>query len=230
MKLFKNICAIAVLATIPGAAMSESVGVQVIGTIKPVACTPVISNDGNIDYGIIPTTELNANTLTQLGNKQLTFTISCDAPTWLALKAVNGRPGSAAGVTNENGAYGGLAPTGVITDNGKYVVGLGMDGDKKIGGYNIMLDHITTDGDPVNNIYKLSSDATGAWKKMLVLPFYLKEEILSSWTTPSGWEPKIFTNMSGTLNVQAYINKASELDLKQPIKLDGQTTIELVYL
>lgn len=42
--------------------------------------------------------------------------------------------------------------------------------------------------------------------------------------------PRTFTNMSGTINVQAYINKTSELDISQPIELDGQTTIELVYL
>jgi hypothetical protein len=30
--------------------------------------------------------------------------------------------------------------------------------------------------------------------------------------------------------VQAYINKASELDLTKPIALDGLTTLELVYL
>jgi len=30
--------------------------------------------------------------------------------------------------------------------------------------------------------------------------------------------------------VQAYINKASELDLTKPVILDGLSTIELVYL
>lgn len=231
MNILLKTCVIAVLATISGTAISESVGVQVIGTIKPSACTPVISNGGNIDYGIISTATLSTDSLTQLENKQLTFSITCDAPTKLGLKAVNGRPGTAADASgDEDGPFGGLTPAGISTVNGGAVVGLGKNGDKKIGGYNIMMDRITADGDPVNNLYRLASSSSTSWKKMLYLPFYLKEEILTSWSKPSGDTPLIFTNMSGTINVRAYINKTSELDISQPITLDGQTTIELVYL
>ncbi|WP_099349903.1 DUF1120 domain-containing protein [Erwinia amylovora] len=231
MKLLTNACALAVLATFSGAAISESVGVQVVGTIKPAACTPVISNDGNIDYGTISTATLNPGSLTQLDNKQLTFSVNCDAPTRLALKAVNGRPGSAADARgDEDGPYGGFTPAGISNQNGNVVVGLGKSGDHKIGGYNIMMDRITANGDPVNNIYRYLSSGSTQWEKTSTLPFYLKGEILTSWSKPSEDGPRTFTNMSGTINVQAYINKTSELDISQPIELDGQTTIELVYL
>ncbi|CCG87337.1 DUF1120 domain-containing protein [Erwinia piriflorinigrans] len=231
MKSLINTCAVAALAIFSGTAISESVGVQVVGTIKPSACTPVISNDGNIDYGIISTATLSTDSLTQLDNKQLTFSITCDAPTKLGLKAVNGRPGTAAAARgDEDGHYGGFTPVGISAENGNVVVGLGKSGDKKIGGYNIMMDRITADGDPVNNLYRFTSSGSSSWDKMLFLPFYLKEEILTSWSKPSGNTPLTFTNMSGTINVRAYINKTSELDISQPIALDGQTTIELVYL
>ncbi|CAO96698.1 Conserved hypothetical protein (DUF1120) [Erwinia tasmaniensis Et1/99] len=204
---------------------------QVIGTIKPSACTPVISNGGNIDYGIISTATLSTDSLTQLENKQLTFSITCDAPTRLALKTINGRPGTAADARgDEDGPFGGFTPMGISVENGKAVVGLGKSRDKKIGGYNIMMDRIYADDNPVNYLHKLLSSGSSSWDKMLYLPFYLKEEALISWSKPSGNTPVIFTNMTGTINVRAYINKTSELDISQPITLDGQTTIELVYL
>ena len=43
-------------------------------------------------------------------------------------------------------------------------------------------------------------------------------------------EPAAFKNLTINLTVQAYINKASELDLTKPVILDGLSTIELVYL
>jgi hypothetical protein len=52
----------------------------------------------------------------------------------------------------------------------------------------------------------------------------------SSWATKGTTTPIAFTTLAGKLGVQAYINKASELDLTKPVVLDGLTTLELVYL
>jgi hypothetical protein len=43
-------------------------------------------------------------------------------------------------------------------------------------------------------------------------------------------EPDAIKNVTIDLKVQAYINKASELDLTKPVILDGLTTLELIYL
>jgi len=52
-----------------------------------------------------------------------------------------------------------------------------------------------------------------------------------SWKVGTGDNtPASLTNLSGTVSIKGFINKASELDLTHDIQLDGLTTIELVYL
>ncbi|MGK8936242.1 hypothetical protein ACRS85_26935 [Pluralibacter gergoviae] len=42
--------------------------------------------------------------------------------------------------------------------------------------------------------------------------------------------PVAFKTLTGTLNVQAVINKGAELDLSKAVNLDGLSTIQLYYL
>lgn len=227
----KTACALAVLAT-STAAMAESVDVKVIGTITPTACKPTLSGGGTVDYGIIPPASLKKDALNQLGNKQLDFAITCDAPVKLALTGINGRPGTAAGTEGENGGGSSVAPAGIDTSNGEYVVGLGLDGNKKVGGYTIGISNLVADNIDADGIYNSGDIKTksGDWLTWKVLPVYGGVKIYGSVAKKGEKQPIAFTTLAGKLNVQAYINKASELDLTKPVKLDGLTTLELVYL
>lgn len=218
-------CALAVLAATATAVMAESIDVKVIGTIAPAACKPSLTGGGAIDYGTIPTASLKKDELYALEKKFLDLTITCDAPAKIALKAINGRPNTAAGMT-ETGVFAGECPKS-IPQGGDFCVGLGLDGKNKIGGYSAIVSDVLADGKTVDYIHK-STDAT--WIKGAYSWLYATSELEQSWSTPGSVEPIAFKVLSGKLSVQAYLNKASELDLTKPVKLDGLTTLELVYL
>lgn len=221
---------LAFLVVISSAVLADSVDVKVIGTITPTACKLSISPSGIVDYGVINTKNLRRDEFTQLDNKQLSFSIICNSPTKVAMRAVNNRPNSVAG-SNENDVYGATAPKGISRINGVFVVGLGFD-KKRIGGYSIRLSDVTADGEFSDYIYQpQSGNGNGVWLKEFSSYFYFSRPTIISWSkkgTPA--YPMSLNTLSGILNVQAYINKKSDLDLSEPVKLDGLTALELIYL
>ncbi|MBC3252461.1 DUF1120 domain-containing protein [Serratia fonticola] len=234
----KTVCALAVLAatSLPALAAS-SVDVRVIGTITPTACMPTLAGGGTIDYGVIHPNTLSDDAYTVLAEKQTTFSIVCDAPAKVAVQIVNQRVGSLAGSSNET-SNGGTAPNGVTifgTTASIGAAGLGLDGTSKIGGYGMRMvpgSFTIDDNTAVDGIYRNSAasdwilHAAGSTGSI----FNVNTPRQISWAETGKTLPVAFTTLSGQLGVQAYINKASELDLTKPVSLDGLTTIELVYL
>ena len=228
----KSVLALAVLATTSLPALAESVDVRVTGTITPTACTPTLSGGGTIDYGAINPASLSATDYTVLPEKQIDLSITCDAPAKIAVKALNKRPGTLAGVPE--GSMGtGTPPAGVILfGSASYSsAGLGLDGTDKIGGYALRLTAGTAqaDGTAVDNLFR--DNSTLPWKPSTsgsaFDPFNPREV---SWAATGQLDPVAFTTLNTKVAVQAYLNKASELDLSKPVVLDGLTTLELVYL
>jgi len=229
--LQKTVCALAVLATTSLPALAESIDVRVIGTISPAACTPTLSGGGTIDYGTIKTAALATDAFTVLPEKQLDFAINCDAPAKVAITAHSQRGTSAVdadGSLVEMGNYPKLfGAVGNVS-----VVGLGLDGAKGIGSYGLRLagGTMTADGVTVDSIYALGNTTSWATTGTGSLFNTGANVRYSSWATKGTTTPIAFTTLAGKLGVQAYINKASELDLTKPVVLDGLTTLELVYL
>lgn len=231
MKNFqKTLCALTVVMTsLP--ALAESVDVQVIGTITPAACTPTINGGGVIDYGTIRPDTLSDTDYTVLPVMNVGISISCDAPAKVALMASSGRPGTVAGVTTEYNQGQATAPAGVTIfgSTGISVVGLGLDGAAKIGGYGLRITNILLDGNTATGIarHPTGTDWIGNGSGQMFDRYYAR---LLSFGDDAATGPKAFEQMSGDVGVQAYLNKASELDLTKPVRLDGLTTIEMVYL
>ncbi|MEQ5091559.1 DUF1120 domain-containing protein [Providencia rettgeri] len=223
----KNTYALSLLVITSTAVMAESIEVRVIGTITPAACKLTLSGGGAIDYGTITAGSLKQDKLNLLENKQLDFAITCDAPAKVALRGINGRPNTAAGTT-EIGLFSGIIPDGIPNANGNWVVGLGLNEGKRIGGYNIALKEVLVDGKAVDYIFQREGNKN--WENQKAINFNWNQQVLHSWSQPGTLTPTAFTNLAGKLNVQAYINKVSELNLTKPIKLDGLTTVELLYL
>lgn len=233
-KMQKTVCAIAVLAatSLPALAAS-SVDVRVIGTITPTACVPTLAGGGTIDYGVIPPTSLATDAYTVLAEKQTTFSIVCEAPAKVAVQFVNQRVGSLATSTNETSTGGQINYQNITLFSGGniYAAGLGLDGTSKIGGYGMRMvpGTYTVDGTTdVDNIFRVNSSGTFAATASGYAFSNEKRQI--SWASKGAILPVAFTTLSGQLAVQAFINKASELDLSKPVVLDGLSTIELVYL
>ncbi|PVZ84272.1 hypothetical protein C9426_23535 [Serratia sp. S1B] len=231
----KTLCALAVLAATTLPALAESIDVKVIGTIDPTACTPTLSGGGTIDYGMIKPNTLNKDAFTTLAVKQLDFAITCDAPAKVAITATSQRGVSAVssdGTLTSLGMYPGLFG---ITGNAM-TFGLGLDGAKGIGGYSMRIaaGTVMADSQSVDSIQ--SNGDAAHWTTtpygMLITGTGVGAGVIrySSWATPGTTVPVAFTNLTGKLEVQAYINKTSELDLTKPVTLDGLATLELVYL
>lgn len=226
----KAIIALAVLSATSMSAMA--VEVKVSGTITPAACTPSIPGSAEVNYGTISPTLLSATAYTLLDEQELEISLLCDAPAKMGFSVQNGRLGSMAGVTAEGVGGAGRVPVSMFGSTSTDGAGLGTGGTggtQKIGGYGIRLMGVTTDTNPADVISKGSAETT--WVKNASGSLYEAAKIRqTSWAKPGEVLPVAFTEMKGTLKVQAYINKKSELDTATEVKLDGSTTISLVYL
>ncbi|CAI1573992.1 DUF1120 domain-containing protein [Serratia proteamaculans] len=211
----------------------DSVELKVIGTILPVACTPTLSGGGSIDYGDMKASSLAQDDYTVLDEKTLDFSITCDGKAKVAMKVVNGRLNTLAGATENPLSGAGKIPTGVTLTTGDAAYGLGLAGSAKIGGYGIAIGTPTADGTAVDSIYKSADASVTTWTKGAAkssLTTSTDELTLTSWATSGTLVPVALRALAGKLSVQAYINKASALDMTKPTKLDGLATLELVYL
>lgn len=230
----KSLCALAVLAATSHTVLAESVDVKVIGTITPTACTPTLAGGGVIDYGVIRPASLKTDTFTELEEKQVDFSITCDAPAKVAIRAV---PAKVDTVTDATAVTDGYAYFGgTLFDTPKInVAGLGLtDNGKKIGGYGVRLvpGTYTADGNEV--VFLNRQTASGAWSATLYDNGSLlnanTKDFQYSWAKTGESTPVALTALNGKLGVQAYITQTSELDLTKPITLDGLTTLEMIYL
>lgn len=230
----KTVLALAVLATTSLPVMAAGVDVRVIGTIAPAACTPTLTGGGTIDYGVINPASLSNTAFNVLSEKQIDLSITCDAPAKLAIKAINGRPSTMAGTTEGASGAGrfpdGVAIFGVTAISG---AGLGMDGADKIGGYGIRIvpGSGMADSVAVDSVIRHTNYSDTSWKSSSTGVLYdsnFNREL--TWTAAGTVVPVAFENLNAKVGVQAYLNKASELDLTKPVALDGLTTLELVYL
>ncbi|GAA0364358.1 DUF1120 domain-containing protein [Serratia ureilytica] len=223
----KTACALAVLAT-STAVMAESIDVKVIGTITPTACKPTLSGGGTIDYGTINPNTLKRDDFTVLAEKQIDFAITCDAPAKVGLRSINNRPSTLAGVSNDDNY--GNAPVELLGRKNPPSYGLGLDNNKRIGGYSFNITSAKADGEKVKTIYKNDDQTSWNNSNWDLMMQWRPTQTTYSWSKSNSTNPVAFTTLAGTLGAQAYINKASELDLTKPVKLDGLTTLELVYL
>lgn len=215
--------AIAICAMMSSMGAQAGIDLRVVGKIVPGSCNLELDGGGNVDYGKIGSTEVNRAAFTTLSEKTIPFTITCVAPARVAVKSVDNRTDSQlAGITK--------AISTDYNDTGNF--GLGIASEKKIGGYVLVVkpEATTVDGQTVNNIS--SSDGGGYWdggSKAAKSILLNKPNSLISWAATSN-TPVAITKLSSTLTVQPVLNKGSELNLNSEIVLDGQATLELVYL
>lgn len=225
MRMKKNLLALVILASASQAMAVDGVNVKVTGTIAPPACTPTLSGGGTVDYGNIDTSTLSATDYTQLDTKTIDLTITCLAPTRVAFQAINGRIGSlATGPENASGAGHDVFALKYGT-----LVGLGMEGNDKIGGYGLVFGTPVADGVAVVNLWQ--NLGASSWTVSETTNVYGPSEPINvTWGSAATKTPASFITMVVPLEITAFINKTSELDMTKQIKLDGLTTLEMSYL
>jgi hypothetical protein len=109
-------------------------------------------------------------------------------------------------------------------------MGLGLANGTPIGAYAVRLrtDSVTGDSDNVDVIS--SGNSGSSWSKDRYGALWTATGARMSWATPGTTTPVPAKVVTGSLDVQAAIDKTANLDLSNEIDLDGQATIELVYL
>lgn len=253
----KKLLLVSILSAVATPALSaESVDISVIGTISSASCTPSAGGGGVVDYGFIKPDMLADTGPTVLGVKTIGFTVSCDAPANVALRASSNRMGTVTNTTGPESQVGsGLAnaalvaaglgknqPYGQATVSTPTVVGLGKASNgSNIGGYMMNLPPalVTLDGVAATNKYYTYAvpTQTTKWNKessSIVTNnghtlFTVDNAFFGYGTDSAATSPTPFVELAGTLVIQGYITDKANLDLSAPINLNGSTMIELYY-
>lgn len=200
---------------------STMMEMQIISTITPAACTPMLSGGGVVDYGSIPARTLKPGAITALPAESLSFTIHCDASAKVSVRAIDNRTSSViAGIVSSGSGNGTL--------NDSFNFGLGMAAGRGIGGYAIIFRPTSFTGDYQQAQLLFSTDNGATWQQSKN-GFVAKNQSIG-WAIAGGNNIASWRNISGTLTVQPYLNKPENLPLSQDIFLNGSATIELSYL
>lgn len=201
------------------AAAAPTAELKVTGQIVPAACT--IKLGGSADYGNLIAAGIKADKTTPLDEKDVSLAINCDAQAKLALSVADNRTGTApAGLGTGNTILGVSAPA----DTNFF--GLGTSGGKSVGGYAVQLKITSVDTTTATDVLDSADQRT--WAKST--NSLLDPAKTVSWAKTGTTDPLIGKDIAGTLAVQAVIDKSSNLNLKNPIKLDGSATLTVDYL
>lgn len=190
---------------------ASSVDLTVRGAITPSACTPGLSQGGQIDFGKIPAKDLSADSTTWLPTVILKLTVNCEAPTLFALRSKDNRAGSA------------------YLDDG-YNHGMGLiNGNEKVGHY------ILTLRDPVSSTAQVSTltsvDGGTSWWNFPQGIYLVWHTLAAFGNSDSGVAaPVPLLDVTSDLYVESKVAPANGLTLDQEAPLDGSATLDLIYL
>ncbi len=235
MRSVFSFSAMAVALAMSSSAYAVSFDLGVTGTITPAACVPSVGSS-TIALGTIPTETLSADSETVLPLKNTSFSITCDAPVKVALKATDNRSGTV--ITPSKNLS--LFNDSILLYPGQAYAafGLGTDGDdNKIGLWvpALNVSSISTDTDSSVDVLYTSNDGI-SWGKISLDYAQISNATggaansMKSFAKTGELTPMAFTTLSGTIAVQPVIAPTSALDLSEAINLNGSATIELVYL
>ena len=207
---------LASLALLCGSAHAAStVDLAVTGLITPMACTPLLSGGGLVDFGKISRNDLNLNNGTRLPHKYLTLTVNCNAAGRFALRMRDNRDGTA-------------------HVNSEIFYGLGLDtSGNKIGVYSVSFDPKQTQVDDLAVVYGTESTTGGvAWRTSNLNPIDVGSRSLLGFTDVVGSTvgPSAIQNLTSILKLEATLNARKNLDLSVETPMDGSATLEVVYL
>ncbi|MDP9909148.1 hypothetical protein J2W27_001250 [Variovorax boronicumulans] len=219
MKKIATLAAVASVVAVmlvPGQASAESAELRIAGTITPTACTPVFTGGGVVDYGKIPAKSLNPTTQTNLPEKSIQLSMTCDAPVLFGFKTIDERAGTAVASLQ----------TGVGEPETKF--GLGTSDGQKIGAYSMQIVSATADGKPAVTLF--SKNGGTYWGPLNTGGLMADGGRLIAFVTNGGTVPNAHKSATTDIRVTTVIDKSSNLPLTHAIPLDGLSTFELVYL
>ncbi|NVZ22923.1 DUF1120 domain-containing protein [Pseudomonas costantinii] len=189
---------------------------NLLARFAPAACTPSLSNGGNVDLGKLSVIDLNQNQETTLAPRPVVLSVACDAPTAFAVRMQDNRQGSATGAADES------------------IYGLGLDAkQQKIGRYRLTFDPSRITADNFAQLYRTDSATGGVpWSSASANPQAVAANRYLGFTANAGSisGPMAIQNLSATLSLEAVLAPLGSLDLGSEVRLDGSGTLEINYL
>lgn len=213
MKFTTPLLALAVSASAAFAptAFAQSADLSMTGRILPGACVVELGGGGIADLGNIRADTLNADAATVLDPVALPLAVTCDGEVRFAFQGSDNASESA-------------------TRADRY--GLGFTAhDEKIGGANLLVADVIADGVPGFGTHSVDNGAT--WGNSTPGGNYSlgMHELLGfakADTVDTG--PAAIETLQGTLNVWAHIQPGAELTLTDEVQINGNATLNIVYL
>lgn len=228
----KILLATSVALALSTSAYADSTAVlKLTGTLTNAACTPSLSNGGVADYGRIMLSDLSATDTNQLGNKDITFSISCTSPTKVAWTIVDDRADSMqTGITINNVGW---SNSTSWSDSNHFGVGK-TAGGVNLGVYAISINSsaVTADGLIEQGLRGWSSSQGLEWTYMSRSNELVRssEYMYTVATNEDSLKPMAFTNAVYPLRVSLAIQGTDALAITDDTNIDGQATISLVYI
>lgn len=198
------------LSLTPISFAASTVDLAVRGSITPSACSPLLGQDGVIDYGKIAARDLNLTAFTPLPASTLPVGVNCEAPILFALRLTDNRAGSSA--TAELG------------------FGLGLvNGSEKVGVFHTTLHTPLGDSAPITQLQSLNNGQTwSVVEENVTLP---PLRLAAFGDASSGvWSPTPIQELRVQMRVSTFIAPAQGLTLDREVPLDGSATLDLIYL
>ncbi|EAA4435158.1 DUF1120 domain-containing protein [Salmonella enterica subsp. salamae] len=229
----KIFIATAVALSLSAAAQAaESTAVlKVTGVLTNDACTPELDGGGVVDFGTKYINELSATEVNQLGHKDLSFRISCSAPSRVGFVISDDRADSTASIIIEHTGF--LTPDETAwTSSIRYGVGK-TAGNVNIGAYSVALNHsaVIADGETQSIVRaQPGSNVDSEWHLWNDDNDLLMNDGTYEYSVGGAAGPVAFTNAEFPLRIALAVQKTDALAITDNTDIDGQATITLRYL
>lgn len=224
MKNIFKFCAAAalVISTANSAFAADTADLKVQGKLIMGSCTPSLSSGGVVDYGTLPIASLSDTAVNQLGDKNITLTLSCTSPTKVAWTTMDDKASSVVDTAPKVGSA-------VTTAANEF--GLGETADHvKLGSYGLVAiyDQATVDSAPGHLADSVDNGANWAPEAGDVYNHPDGSRLITFADTQGN--PVAITTASDVLTVGASIQDTATLAITDDTPLDGQATISVKYL
>ncbi|HDG1709181.1 TPA: DUF1120 domain-containing protein [Kluyvera ascorbata] len=227
MKKILAASAIAMALAATGANAAQTTLLKVTGKLAMAACTPALGGGGTVDYGNIALGSLSATETNRIGEKDVSFSITCPAPTKAAWAITDDRANTLA--DNIVVLEGDAAKNQISNVSMTYGVG-DTAGNVHIGMYTIYADiaNVTADGVKVDAIS--GATTTPAWTKSTTGIIKNGEMEMMTVAATGTTAPLAYTTAVFPLKTVLAVQNTGMLKITDDTKLDGQATITIKYL
>ncbi|MCA1326615.1 DUF1120 domain-containing protein [Herbaspirillum sp. alder98] len=209
------------LASGHGGAAAGSVQLKVVGSLVPPACSLALPAGDTVDYGRMLNAELSPDSHTVLPERNLNFSITCDAPAKVALMLQDENPAT-------------IVPDLIKVVRGEADANFMANGLGSVNGVNIGIFYVRvvagTGRNQPGSLRTLRSDGVQGWSETPVdAPLYANGSKAVGFSDGQASVPTALSTVTGRLAIQPLIRPRADLPTADEIVLAGSTTLTLYY-